>query len=176
MKKFFLFFISVLMCVGVMTSCSSDSDDLFDDDGEYTELTVGDGVSLIKSYPIACNDDYIRDSSPIDLITCYHSEKEWNAYVESAMYGRNFSEVANIDWDKQTLVFIEHHDSYGVSYGYCRVKKNGKKYIFDVGYKDWPTATLSAIGVIVVIDQPNVPISNFKLNAVDGFDIEAAEN
>lgn len=173
MKKFFLFFISVLICIGMMTSCSSDSDDSFDDGGEGVELTIGDGISLIKFF-------YIRDridimEYPFNAISCYHSKQEWTAYAETVTSNSDFIAVEGIDWTKQTLVFIEHYDATNIDYGYCKVKKKGKKYIFDVGYKIWLTQALSAIGVLVVVDEPNVQVSDIKLNTVDGFDIPPAE-
>ncbi len=69
MKKYF--FATLLACVGLMSSCSSDSDDQYN-------LTVGEEISSIVK--VGENGMDLKNPESkwnTDTVACYHSEAEW---------------------------------------------------------------------------------------------------
>lgn len=163
MKKFALYLISLLACVGLASSCSSDDDEM--DFSGGTELAIGgEEISSITQIPDNC----IRhDSNQGATSECFHSENEWKA-SEYYLYAKENGEEIDlppIDWNTQTLVVAKYTDPYQMVYKDCKVIKKGDAYLVEIYHYGLLNPAFDRIGVFVVINRPG--ITNDKVRAKD---------
>ena len=164
MKKYF--FASLLACVGLMSSCSSDSDDQYN-------LTIGEEISSIVK--VGENGMDLKNPESkwnTDTVACYHSETEWKVFCDDYQYPSSdntknpLDAVPSVDWSKQTLVFAQHFHSYLVELKDCKVEKQGKKYVVELYYSNKLSSCISAVGAFVVINKPNVSINDITVKSI----------
>ena len=172
MKKIAFFFISLLACVGLASSCSSDEDEADFSDG--TELAIGgeDINSITDASHIIRHIYYPNyDGDDTYIIRCFHSKEEVENSEEFDP-GQRYpaydlaAELPPIDWDNQTLVLAKFQHGQLVVYKNCKVIKKGERYLVEL-YMDYTIANaLGKAGVLIVVTNPKITEKHFSMKAI----------
>ena len=166
MKKFAFYLISLLACVGLASSCSSDDDDMDFSDG--TELAVGgeeiNGItnisSKIRAFPYSSDTCFVR---------CFHSEEEAVNSKDLEVAGLHKGttvELPPIDWNRQTLVLARCKDANIGYYANCKIIKKGEKYRIELYSYMTITQDIRSISACIVINKPNIMEEDFSLKSI----------
>lgn len=173
MRKIAFYIISLLVCVGLASSCSSDDDEMDFSDG--TELTIGGeeinsitDVSERIKYIYYPNSENVYDTC---VIRCFHSEEEVKnseEFVTGGDYPAHdvMAVLPPIDWDTQTLVLAKFQHSQVVQYKNCKVIKKGERYLVELYVNYYIANALSEAGVLIVVNNPKITEKHFSMKAI----------
>ena len=152
MRKFAFYIISLLACVGLASSCSSDDDDMDFSDG--TELAIG-GEEINSITDISRDMPHVLYSKDTCIIKCFHSEEEAMACKDMNKEGRKVT-IPPIDWEKQTLVLAKSYRPNIVNFKNCKVIKKEKRFLVELYYEDTPYNAFCNVGTLIVANRPDL--------------------
>ena len=167
MKKIVFCLISLLACVGLTSSCSSDGEETNFSDG--TELVIG-GEEISSMTDVTGKIVGLSyDGDAMYMVKCFHSEEEVENsgdLISSKAYGEGNNATVDlppVDWNRQTLVVAKCKGPDIGVYVSGKVIKKGEKYLVELSCYGLLTNIIRELDVLIVMNKPNLTEKNFLL-------------